>query len=96
MACRMAELRCKEVVSIKDGSRLGYVCDVELDTHTAALTALVIYGQARLFGLLGREEDTVIPWRDVEMIGGDIVLVKCPAPHREPGFFTRLWTKLGL
>ena len=26
--CRLAELRCKEVISVSDGSRLGYVSDV--------------------------------------------------------------------
>lgn len=94
MTSRMAELRSKEVISVKDGGRLGFVCDIEMDTETAAITALVVYGRARLFGLLGQEEDTVIPWRDIEMIGGDIVLVKCPAPERRPGLLTKLWKKL--
>jgi len=90
----MGELRQKEVVSVKDGGRLGFVCDVEIDTHTAAITALVVYGRARLFGLLGREEDTVIPWKDIEMIGGDIVLVRCSAPPQTEGLLAKLWKKL--
>lgn len=93
MGCRMAELRSKEVISIKDGGRLGFVCDVELDTHTAAITALVIYGRARLLGLMGRDQDVVIPWKDIEMIGDDIVLVRCAAPARSPGLFARLWER---
>lgn len=94
MACRMAELRSKEVVSVKDGGRLGFVCDLEIDTKTAAVTSLVVYGRARWFGLLGREPDTVIAWKDVEMIGGDIVLVKCPAPPRTPSVLEKLWDRL--
>ncbi|WP_322174203.1 YlmC/YmxH family sporulation protein [Acutalibacter caecimuris] len=94
MSSRMADLRRKEVISVKDGGRLGFVCDVEIDTHTAAVTALVIYGRARFFGLWGHQEDVVIPWRDIEMIGGDIVLVRCTAPQREPGLLARLWEKL--
>ncbi|MCI9552388.1 MAG: YlmC/YmxH family sporulation protein [Acutalibacter sp.] len=94
MSCRMGELRSKEVISVKDGGRLGYVCDLELDTDTAAVTALVVYGRGRLLGLLGREQDTVIPWKDIEMIGGDIVLVRCAAPQRSPGFFAKLWERL--
>lgn len=94
MACRMAELRSKEVVSVKDGGRLGFVCDLEVDVESAAVTALVVYGRARWFGLLGREPDTVIPWKDVEMIGGDIVLVKCAAPPRTPSVLGKLWDKL--
>ena len=94
MPCRMGDLRTKEVISVKDGGRLGYVCDVEIDTHTAQITALVVYGRARLFGLLGREEDTVIPWKDIEMIGGDIVLVKCDAPPPSESLLMKLWKKL--
>ena len=87
MPCRMGELRQKEVISVKDGGRLGFVCDVEIDTHTAQVTALVVYGRSRLFGLLGREPDTVIPWRD-------IVLVKCDAPPQSESLFMKLWKKL--
>lgn len=94
MSCRMADLRQKEVVSVKDGGRLGFVSDVEVDTQSAKITALVVYGRSRLFGLLGREEDTVISWPDIEMIGGDIVLVKCPAPPQNPSLLEKLWKKL--
>jgi YlmC/YmxH family sporulation protein len=90
----MGELRQKEVINVRDGGRLGFVCDVEIDTHTAQVTALVVYGRSRLFGLLGREPDTVIPWRDIEMIGGDIVLVKCDAPPQSESLFMKLWKKL--
>ena len=30
MQCRMVELRCKEVINICDGCRLGFVGDVEV------------------------------------------------------------------
>ena len=30
----------------------------------------------KLFGLLGREEDTAIPWGDIEKIGTDVLLVR--------------------
>ena len=30
MQCRMVELRCKEVINICDGCRIGYVGDVEV------------------------------------------------------------------
>ncbi|MBQ3969700.1 MAG: YlmC/YmxH family sporulation protein, partial [Clostridia bacterium] len=62
MACRIAELRHKEVINESDGARLGCVDDVEIDTKTACLVAIVIYGRPKLFGLLGRHDDFVIPW----------------------------------
>ena len=98
MTCRIGELRNKEVVNVKDGSRLGFISDIELDTDTAALTAIVVYGRLRLLGLLGREPDAVIPWQDIQLIGGDtgLVMWRQPPPAKQPGLLQRIWEKLGL
>lgn len=68
-------MRRKEVINIKDGMRLGSVCDMEIDTANAKVLALVIYGRLRFFGLFGREDDIVIRWQDIQVIGDDTVLV---------------------
>ena len=69
METRIAQLRYKEVISVEDGSRYGYVGDLEVDLETGQVRALVI-------GLLGREEDRYIPWRCVRRFGEDIILVE--------------------
>ena len=33
MHCRLTDLRKKEVINVKDGARLGTVCDAELDAR---------------------------------------------------------------
>jgi sporulation protein, YlmC/YmxH family len=76
MKCRMGDLRNKEVINIGDGSRIGFICDIEVDTKTGMLTQIIVYGRLKFFGLLGREEDFIIPWRDIVLIGDDAVLVK--------------------
>lgn len=82
MVCRIDELRNKQVVCVKDGSVLGYISDIELDVVEGKLTAIVIFGKLRLFGLLGSRDDIVIPWQEIEVIGGDTVLVSTdPAPR---------------
>ena len=65
METRIAELRYKEVISVEDGSRFGYVGDMEVDMDTGQVRALVVPGRRRFFGLLGREEDKYIPWSAV-------------------------------
>lgn len=96
MGCRMGDLRNKEVINVKDGTRIGFVCDVEIDTHTAALTAVVVYGRLRLFGILGRESDFVIPWQDIVLIGDDTVLVNYeePAEKEKQGMLAKILDKL--
>jgi YlmC/YmxH family sporulation protein len=70
----------KEVINICDGMRLGCVDDVEVDTCTAQLVAIVVYGKGKLFGLLGRCDDIVIGWREIEVIGEETILVNHPMP----------------
>ena len=85
MICRLSDLREKEVINIQNGSCLGCVSDLEIDTCCAKVTAIVIYGKSRFFGLLGREEDLVICWDEIQCIGEDTVLVKtCPPPGGSP------------
>lgn len=76
MNCRGTELRYKEVIDVRDGTRYGYVGDVELDAATGEIRALVVYGRLRLLGLLGREEDAVFPWSAVKRFGEDVILVE--------------------
>lgn len=83
MMSRFKELCDKEVINIKNGCRIGFVDDIEVDTCDARVSALVVYGRSRLFGLLGREEDTIIPWCDIEVLGEDTVLVCCEQSARQ-------------
>lgn len=85
MNCRIDDMRHKEVINIKNGMRLGNVCDLEIDTATARVSALIIYGKLRWFGLLGREDDIIIHWDDIKVIGDDTILVNYTAPVRTKG-----------
>ena len=82
MMCTFDDIRCKEIINIKSGRKLGYADDVEFDTCTAKICRIVIYGRNRFFGLLGREDDFTICWNDIEIIGEDTILVSCDLPAR--------------
>ncbi len=76
METRIAQLRYKEVISVEDGTRYGYVGDMEVDLESGQVRSLIVPGRRRFFGLLGREEDKVIPWSAVRRFGEDIILVE--------------------
>lgn len=84
METRIAQLRCKEVVSMEDGSRFGFVGDMEVDLDSGQVRALVVPGRLRLFGLLGREAERYIPWSAVRRFGEDIILVEDIPQPRQP------------
>ena len=76
------------------GANLGRADDLRFDPQTAALEGLVLLGRPRLFGLLGRQEDVFIPWREIDAIGADVIFVSTQLPTGTPkargGFWARL------
>ncbi len=83
---RITELMEKDVISLEDGQCLGRVCDAEIDTCDQKVCALVIFGRLKFFGLFGREDDVVVKWEDIELIGEDTILVKksCGCKYHPP------------
>ena len=82
MNCRIVELKDKQVICIKDGTNLGCVGDIEVNTADGRLVSIVIFGRNRCFGLLGRDDDCIIPWNEIEVIGEDTILVCCDPPSK--------------
>lgn len=76
MIAYFSDLKYKEVIDVHTGFRMGYICDAEFDEHEGRLVSLITPGKAKLFGLLGREDDYVIPWQCIVRIGEDIILIE--------------------
>lgn len=72
---RIATLRHKEVINIRDGFRLGYVCDILIDIKCGKVISFVVPGPCCLFGLFGKGKEYVIDWCCVVRIGEDIILI---------------------
>ena len=74
---RMYDLRQKEIINIRDGSRFGFVSDLDLDTECGNILALIVPGPGRVLGVFGRDQEYRIPWDMITKIGEDIILVDC-------------------
>lgn len=88
------DIRCKEIINVRTGCRLGYPDDVEFDSCTAKICRLIIFGRARCFGLFGRDDDLCIKWCDVEVIGEDTILVSCEDNAHSPKKKRKLFENL--
>ncbi|HJG28539.1 MAG TPA: YlmC/YmxH family sporulation protein [Subdoligranulum variabile] len=69
------ELSEKDVIQIKTGENLGRIDDVIFDGGAAKLQSVVLHGRSHLFGLLGYDEDLIIPWEALKTIGTDVIMV---------------------
>ncbi|MBR6812787.1 MAG: YlmC/YmxH family sporulation protein [Oscillospiraceae bacterium] len=75
MNSRFSQFRCKEVINVNDGCRLGYVSDIVIDTSCGRTEAIIIPGPAKFFGLLGSSDEYCIMWECICRIGEDIILI---------------------
>lgn len=73
---RLCELREKEVINVCDGERLGYVEDIIFDLCTGCITHIVVPGECKFFGLLGKEDECIIELSCICKIGEDVILVE--------------------
>ena len=82
-SCSSEDFRDKEVISVCDGRRLGFVCEIEFDVCDGRITAIVVKGEGGFLGV-GKGGDLVIPWDKIQKIGEDIILVDGipPPPER--------------
>ena len=69
------EFRHKEVINMRDGARLGCVCDLEIEECSGLIRSIVVPGPPRFFGLLRSDEELVIPYCKITKFGGDVILV---------------------
>ena len=84
MLVSLEDLRDKEVISITDGSRYGYVGDVTFDIADGKVQDLVVPGRRRFLGLFGPRENLVFPWNQVHRFGQETVLIEgTPRPLTE-------------
>jgi len=68
------ELRCKDVVNIVDGKKLGKIIDVVFDIR-GRVEGLVTPGFRRAF-FFKACDDIFVPWCDIKKIGDDVILVE--------------------
>ena len=74
--CSFLELRCKEVVNVVDGRRLGHVTDVVFDLQTAKITGLVVPGNKSFWNVFKNGTELFIPFTQICKIGDDTILVE--------------------
>ncbi len=93
MKTRITELSCKEVINVCDGTRYGYVNDVEVDCTCGKIVSLVIHIQGKFLCSFSKNDDIVIPWEAIKRIGDDIILVDYAIEpvykNKKSGFFLK-------
>lgn len=74
-----SELKCKDVINIRDCKKIGRVSDLEFDECSGCICKIIVPGGNKFFNFVHCEPGIEIPYKDIRQIGPDIILVdiKC-------------------
>ncbi len=76
METSFLELRCKEVVNIVDGRRLGHIVDVVFDLASGCLLGVVVPGEKSFWNVFKCGAELFISLSQIVKVGEDAVLVE--------------------
>ncbi len=71
---RISDIMEKEIINVKNGKKLGFITDIDLDIENGTIKSFSIIGDGRGFFSKGSEIDTVF-WKDILRIGCDTIIV---------------------
>ena len=71
---RISDIMEKEINNVKNGKKLGFITDIDLDVENGKVSSFSITGSTGNFFSRGAEIDTVF-WRDILRIGCDTIIV---------------------
>ncbi|MDO5009798.1 MAG: YlmC/YmxH family sporulation protein [Intestinibacter bartlettii] len=71
---RISDIMEKEIINVKNGKKLGFITDIDLDVENGKVSSFSITGSSGNFFSRGTEIDTVF-WRDILRIGCDTIIV---------------------
>lgn len=71
---RASDFKCREVINVVDGERLGFVYDMEIDSETGEIRSIVVPGKEKV-SFFKKCKGMVIPWSCIKMFGEDTILV---------------------
>ncbi|WP_294759129.1 YlmC/YmxH family sporulation protein [uncultured Gemmiger sp.] len=79
------DLAEKDVIRIQNGENLGRIDDILFDEGNGRIQSVLLRGRGRMLGLLGYDDDLLLPWESIRRIGADVVIVDAdplPTPRK--------------
>ncbi|MEF9992581.1 MAG: YlmC/YmxH family sporulation protein [Romboutsia sp.] len=73
---RVSDIMEKEIINVKNGKRMGFISDIDMDINDGKIVSFTIFGDSgRGFFSRGGSEGQTIHWHDILKIGCDTIIV---------------------
>ncbi|MGL5695111.1 MAG: YlmC/YmxH family sporulation protein [Peptostreptococcaceae bacterium] len=71
---RVSDIMEKEVINIKNGKKMGFITDIDIDVNEGRVMSFAILGDSRNFFSRGMDEEVVF-FSDILKVGCDTIIV---------------------
>lgn len=72
---RISDIMDKEVINVKNGKRMGYITDIDMDINEGKIISFTIVGDGGMNIFSRGSENQVVFWNDILKIGYDTIIV---------------------
>ena len=72
---RISDIMDKEVKNVKNGKRMGYITDIDMDINEGKIISFSIVGDGGINLFSRGSENQVVFWNDILKIGYDTIIV---------------------
>ena len=72
---KLSELQKKDIVSIRDGKKIGKIIDVEFDINSGYMIHFVIEKAHYFRSLFSTTEELTIKFTQIKKMGEDVILI---------------------
>ncbi|MCR5607521.1 MAG: YlmC/YmxH family sporulation protein [Lachnospiraceae bacterium] len=71
----LCNIKQKEVINQRNGIKLGFIYDIEIQAKCGQITMLIIKAPSRFLGLFGNNYEYIIEYDAIICIGEDVIIV---------------------
>ncbi len=72
---KLSELQRKDIVSVKDGKKIGRIVDVEFDPSNGYMIKFIIERAHFMRNLFATTEEITIKFTQIKKMGEDVILI---------------------
>ena len=72
---RVSDIMEKEIINVKNGKRMGFITDIDMDINEGKIMSFTITGDGGRGFFSRGSEGQVIFWNDILKIGCDTIIV---------------------
>lgn len=78
---RISDIMDKEVINVKNGKRMGFISDIDMDINEGKIVSFTIVGDNGMNFFSRNYEGQVVFWNDIIKIGFDTIIVNQGQDH---------------